>query len=128
MQVPPPQPRKTKSPHLGAFRHVVHRVANEASFTRQRVYATMSFVYYVYLLECADDKSWYIGYSANLKQRVERHKKRDGARTTSRKKNWQLIYYEAYLNVQDAKGRGRFLKSGSGRIFLKKQLSHYLAV
>ena len=27
---------------------------------------------------------------------------------------------------QDAKGRERFLKSGSGRTFLKKQLAHYL--
>ena len=83
-------------------------------------------MFYVYLLECADDKSWYIGYSANLKQRVERHQSGDGARTTKRKRNWRLIYYEAYRNEQDAKGRERFLKSGSGRAFLKKQLSHYL--
>jgi len=84
-------------------------------------------MYYVYLFQCVDDKSWYIGYSVNLKQRVERHNKGDGARTTSRKKNWKLIYYEAYLDERDAKGRERFLKSGSGRRFLKKQLSHFLA-
>lgn len=83
-------------------------------------------VYYVYLLECGDDQSWYIGYSADLKQRIARHQKGDGARTTARKKNWILIYYEAYRNEQDAKGRERFLKSGSGRRYLKKQLAHYL--
>jgi putative endonuclease len=83
-------------------------------------------MFYVYLLECSSDKSWYIGYSANLKQRIEQHNKGDGARTTSRKKNWKLIYYEAYLNEQDAKGRERFLKSGSGRRFLKNQLVHFL--
>ena len=83
-------------------------------------------MYYVYLLECADDESWYIGYSANLKQRVERHQKRDGARTTRRKGSWHLIYYEAYKNELDAKGRERFLKSGSGHKYLKKQLTHYL--
>jgi len=83
-------------------------------------------MYYVYLLECTDDKSWYIGYSADLRQRIERHKKRDGARTTKRKQHWELIYYEAYKNEQDAKGRERFLKSGSGRRYLKKQLRHYL--
>ncbi|OGG48886.1 hypothetical protein A3G63_01935 [Candidatus Kaiserbacteria bacterium RIFCSPLOWO2_12_FULL_52_8] len=83
-------------------------------------------MYYVYLLENQNDNSWYIGYSANLRQRVERHNKGDGARTTARKKDWKLVYYEAYLDEQDAKGRERFLKSGSGRIFLKKQLVNFL--
>lgn len=82
-------------------------------------------MYYVYLLENQEDRGWYIGYSANLKQRVERHQKGDGARTTKRKKNWKLIYYEAYLSEQDAKGRERFLKSGSGRSLLGKQLRNY---
>ena len=41
---------------------------------------------------------------------------------------WELlIYYEAYLEEPDARGRERYLKSGSGRQFLKKQLRHYLA-
>ena len=83
-------------------------------------------MYYVYLLECTADKSRYIGYSADLKKRIERHNKGDGARTTSRKKDWKLIYYEAYLDKRDAKGRERFLKSGSGRHLLKKQLANYL--
>jgi hypothetical protein len=38
-----------------------------------------------------------------------------------------LIYYEAYVNQEDALGRERYLKSGSGRRFLKAQLRHYLA-
>jgi len=79
-------------------------------------------MFHIYLLEYADDGSWYIGYSANLKQRIARHQKGDGART----KNWELIYYEAYKNEHDVKGRERFLKIGSGRTFLKKQLFHYL--
>lgn len=83
-------------------------------------------MHYVYVLQNTNDQSWYIGYSANLKQRVTRHNSGDGARTTSRKKEWKLIYYEAYLDEQDAKGRERFLKSGSGRRFLKKQLANYL--
>ncbi|OHA15945.1 MAG: hypothetical protein A3H57_01055 [Candidatus Taylorbacteria bacterium RIFCSPLOWO2_02_FULL_43_11] len=84
-------------------------------------------MYYVYLLENQGDKSWYIGYSADLKQRVERHQSGNGARTTARKKNWELIYYEAYKSELDAKGRERFLKSGSGRKYLKKQLANYFS-
>jgi len=73
------------------------------------------------------DKSWYIGYSSDLKKRVASHQKGQGARTTKRKEGWLLMYYEAYRNMADAKGREKFLKSGSGRKFLKKQLNHYLA-
>jgi len=36
---------------------------------------------------------------------------------------WKLIYYEAYIDRQDAEGRERYLKSGSGRQFLRR---HYL--
>ena len=83
-------------------------------------------MYYVYLLQNTEDRSWYIGYSANLRQRLAQHQTGKGARTTARKKGWKLVYYEAYLDERDAKGRERFLKSGSGRTFLKKQLAHFL--
>ena len=84
-------------------------------------------MFYVYVLENTMDKSWYIGYSSDLKKRVASHQKGQGARTTKRKEGWLLMYYEAYRNMADAKGREKFLKSGSGRKFLKKQLNHYLA-
>jgi len=84
-------------------------------------------MFYVYVLENTTDKSWYIGYSSDLKKRVASHQKGQGARTTKRKEGWLLMYYEAYRNMADAKGREKFLKSGSGRKFLKKQLNHYLA-
>lgn len=84
-------------------------------------------MHYVYLLECEDDKSWYIGQTNDLRDRVKRHNDGSGARTTSRKNNWKLIYYEAYLIKADAIGREKFLKSGSGRTYLKKQLKNYFA-
>ncbi len=82
-------------------------------------------MYYIYLLESQKDKSWYIGYSADLKQRFESHNNGQNAATKS-KLPWKLIYYEAYDNRLDAKKREVFLKSGSGRRFLKKQLLNYL--
>jgi putative endonuclease len=82
-------------------------------------------MFYVYLLENQNDRSWYIGYSADLKKRIEQHLSGNGAQTTKRKRNWSLIYYESYKNMQDAKGRERFLKSGSGRKYLRKQLLNY---
>ncbi len=84
------------------------------------------FMVYVYVLECLEDGSWYIGFTANLRARFARHNNGSGARTTARKKSWKLIYYEAYLTKADAVGREKFLKSGSGRTYLKKQLKNYL--
>jgi putative endonuclease len=83
-------------------------------------------MYWIYLLENKNDRSWYIGYTSDLHKRVKEHQAGYGSQTTSRKIGWILIYCEGYLNKQDAEGRERFLKSGSGRKFLKKQLINYL--
>jgi putative endonuclease len=52
--------------------------------------------------------------------------KAGAAFATSYRGPWRLIYYEAYLEEQDALGREQYLKSGGGRRFLKNQLRHYL--
>jgi len=104
-------------------------------------------MYWVYVLECSDDKSesrvaspralrdWYIGYTSDLDKRLMEHNAGYGSKTTSRKINaqqrggtlrWKRIYCEGYLDIRDAKGREMFLKSGAGRRFLKKQLKNYL--
>jgi predicted GIY-YIG superfamily endonuclease len=84
-------------------------------------------MYYIYVLECRQNRSWYIGYTADLQRRVADHQLGKGCRTTAMKKNWKLVYYEAYINKSDALGREKFLKGGSGRVYLKKQLKNYLA-
>jgi len=84
-------------------------------------------MFWTYLLENQNDKSWYIGYTSDLEKRLKEHQGGFGSQTTSQKKgDWNLIYCEGYLNKKDAEGRERFLKSGSGRKYLKKQLLNYL--
>ncbi len=84
-------------------------------------------MFYVYLLQCENDKSWYIGFTSNLKQRIKDHQAGKGGKTTKIKKNWKFIYFEGYLDKRDAVGREKFLKGGSGRKYLKKQLKYYLS-
>jgi putative endonuclease len=83
-------------------------------------------MFYVYVLQSDMDTGLYIGYSSDLRKRIVQHK-RGAAFATSYRGSWKLIYYEAYLNQADALGREEFLKSGSGRSFLKRQMKHYLA-
>jgi len=86
------------------------------------------FMYAVYVLENQNDKSWYIGQTDNLKRRLQEHNNKQGGRTTKIKNGeWKLIYAEAYIDKHDAIGREKFLKGGSGRKYLNKQLVHYLA-
>jgi putative endonuclease len=75
-------------------------------------------MHYVYVLRSLKDNGFYIGYSANLRRRLSEHVSGESF-TTSHRGPWKLIYYEAYLERDDALGRERYLKSGSGRKFLK---------
>ncbi|MEP6709213.1 MAG: GIY-YIG nuclease family protein [Verrucomicrobiota bacterium] len=78
------------------------------------------------MLSSETDSGLYIGYSSNLRRRITQHK-RGAAPATSDRGPWKLIYYEADVEQADALGREKYLKSGSGRTFLQKQLRHYLA-
>jgi putative endonuclease len=83
-------------------------------------------MYYTYILESQKDGGWYIGFTSDLKRRLQDHNSGQSKSTKSRV-HFKLIYYEAYIDKRDAEGRERFLKSGLGRNYIKKQLSNYLS-
>ena len=82
-------------------------------------------MYFAYILQSQKDSSLYIGFTPDLKKRIEKHNKNQVI-STKTKSPWKLICYEAYINRRDATGRERFLKSGSGWRYIKKQLKHFL--
>ena len=82
-------------------------------------------MFYVYVLRSESDSGFYIGFSTNLRARLRQHQASESFATKSRGP-WKLVYYEAYLNQEDALGREKYLKSGSGRRFLRAQLRNYL--
>jgi putative endonuclease len=80
--------------------------------------------YYVYILRSKKDNNIYAGYTQNLKQRFEEHN-RGKVTATKNRRPFQLIYYEAYLNQQDATAREKYFKTGWGRNYLKRVLKNY---
>jgi len=80
---------------------------------------------YVYILFSEMDKKLYVGYTANLKERLGDHFHGRVA-STKKRRPLVLIHYEAFRNRIDAKAREEFLKSGFGRSQLKKALQHIL--
>jgi len=79
-------------------------------------------MHYVYLLKLKDN-SIYTGRSDDLKQRVVEHQK-GKVNSTKYKLPVSLIYYEAYINKNDAVARELYLKTGDGRKEIKKQLKY----
>lgn len=78
-------------------------------------------MYYIYILKCSDDKP-YTGCTTDLKERIERHKNGHVPAT----KNRLPINLEFYLAIPDkykAFEFEKYLKSGSGRAFIKKHLT-----
>ncbi len=75
-------------------------------------------LYYVYILKCKDDKL-YTGCTENLKDRLKRHKNGYVTTTTDRLPV-DLISYTAFTDKYKAFDFEKYLKSGSGRAFIKK--------
>ena len=83
-------------------------------------------MYYVYILQSQKDKQLYIGYSTDLKKRVESHNSGKNS-ATKPFRPYKIIFYEAFLNGVDAKHREEYLKSGFGRRSIKKMLARYFS-
>lgn len=81
-------------------------------------------MYYTYVLQSLKDKKWYTGFSNDLKRRFKDHNK-GLVFTTTKRRPFVLIYYEACLNENDAKAREEYLKSGMGKRFIKNRLKFY---
>jgi putative endonuclease len=80
--------------------------------------------HYVYVLGSQKDGERYIGYTNNLKRRLEEHKK-GLSFSTSFRRPFKLIYFEGCLDEADAKRRERYLKTTQGRRFLGLRLIQY---
>jgi len=74
--------------------------------------------YYVYILRCSDGKP-YTGCTDDLKDRIGRHQKGQ-VPATKDCLPIQIISYFAFSNKYTAFNFEKYLKSGSGRAFLKK--------
>jgi len=83
-------------------------------------------MHYVYVLQSSKDKKRYVGYTKNLKLRLEKHKKGLVASTKDRRP-LKLIYFEACLNQQDATKREKYFKTHFGKMFLKKRLAKWFS-
>jgi len=77
-------------------------------------------MYYVYILKLQNGNH-YIGYTRNLKTRMQNHSK-GKCITTNRIKPLKIIWYSCFNNKKQALLFEKYLKSGSGVEFRRRHL------
>ena len=78
-------------------------------------------MYYVYILKSQRDGNSYIDYTTDLRKRFQEHQ--DGkVESTKPRRPMELIFYEAYKNMGDARRRERYFKTSGGKSSLRMML------
>lgn len=85
-----------------------------------------SKMYIVYLLKSKKNNTYYIGYTNNINRRLREHNA-GVVRYTKKYLPWGLVYYEAFLSLDDAKNREKALKYfGKAYSKLKQRIKYSL--
>ncbi len=84
-------------------------------------------MYYTYLIHSKKDGRFYTGYTRDLRNRLNEHNL-GHVRSTKNRGPFELIYYEACLDEQDATAREKYLKTGMGKRYLKNRLKRFLSL
>lgn len=78
-------------------------------------------MYYVYVLKSTHFDTIYIGSTNDLKNRLKSHNSGQ-SKHTSKYKPWEIVWYSAYKNKQLALNFEKYLKTASGKAFMRKRL------
>lgn len=81
--------------------------------------------YYVYVIQSTKDKNFYVGYTNNIKKRIEEHNNGHVESTKSRIP-FKLIYWEGCMSQKDALKREKYLKTAWGKRYIKNRIGDYL--
>ncbi len=86
-----------------------------------------NLMFYVYVIKSRKSERLYTGSTNDLRKRFNQHNENKST-WTKKKGPWELIYYEACLNEEDARSREKYLKSGMGKRYLKNRLKRFLSL
>jgi len=79
----------------------------------------MSMSFNVYVLQSEKSGILYTGFTENLNRRIHEHNT-GKSKFTSGHMPWKIIYTEVVDNRLEARKREKYLKSATGKRFLKK--------
>jgi putative endonuclease len=79
-------------------------------------------MYAVYILFSSRCGKTYVGFTSNLIQRFYSHNFLGNKGWTMKCRPWEVILVEIYEVKKEALKREQFLKSGQGRLYIKKEI------
>jgi putative endonuclease len=82
-------------------------------------------MFHVYVLHSEKDDGLYVGYTANIKNRLKEHNEGSVISTKARRP-LRLIFLESYISKGDTVRREKYLKTTVGRKMLKVMLKETL--
>jgi putative endonuclease len=82
-------------------------------------------MFYTYILLSEKDKEFYVGFTNDLKRRLDEHQ-RGVVGSTAQRRPLKLVYYEVCLHENDAIKREKYFKTGFGRRFLRNRMKTYI--
>jgi putative endonuclease len=76
-----------------------------------------------YVLKSLKENRLYIGMAENVERRLQEH---NSGKTKSTKgyRPWELVAFEEHPDREAARSREKYLKSGSGREYIKSKYLH----
>jgi putative endonuclease len=82
-------------------------------------------MFYTYVLMNKNSR-FYTGFTYDLRKRFNEHNDKKST-YTKYQGSYALIYYEACRNENDVRRREKYLKSGTGKRYLKSRLKRFLS-
>jgi predicted GIY-YIG superfamily endonuclease len=77
---------------------------------------------HVYVIESTSDQTWYTGMAINALNRLSEHNAGKN-RFTRGHRPWKIIYIEKFPSWENARVREKYLKTATGKAWLKKLLN-----
>ncbi len=87
----------------------------------------INLMFYIYIIKSRKNGKLYTGLTNDLRKRFNQHNENKST-WTKKKGPWDLIYYEACLNEEDAGSREKYLKTGMGKRYVKNRLKRFLSL
>ncbi|WP_460566435.1 GIY-YIG nuclease family protein [Flaviaesturariibacter terrae] len=74
--------------------------------------------YWVYILHSSTLNQYYVGHTADLEDRLLRHRN-SGSKSTKKAHDWQLVYRQSFPTRSEAMQREQAIKSRKSRNYIE---------
>jgi len=80
-------------------------------------------IYFFYILYSAQIDKYYIGYTANLEERLKKHNSNHKG-FTGKANDWEIVYFEEFEDKPSAYEREREVKSWKSRMKIEQLIEN----